>query len=245
MSDPSLEIAKEFVKQLPVNDLYKDALKKPVAEIGSIASDLLKVVHLALAPVQLLAATQDRFRHFIDRSVRRVPPPRQIAPAPQILGPVLEGIRYEPENTPIDEMFSQLLSRAMDRDRVDEAHPSFPLIIKQLSADEALILSHLTARTYQYIYTSKLNPETNRFTRDTVEVDEFPKQELRFPGNLSFYMNHLSNLGLAGIYDYKNQEPIWDEGKRVQTGTKVFCRYSLTDIGCRFMKACTETIANS
>ncbi len=241
MEDPAADIAKELAKCFPLNELYADSIKPPAVEIGNISSDLLKVIQLALAPVQLLAAVQDRYRSFLDQSVRRVPPDQRISPAPQILGPVLEGIRYEPEGTPIDEMFSQLLSRAIDSKRVDEAHPSFPLLIKQLSRDEAVILSKLKERTYEYVYTSTLDRETNRFIRNPAEIDELPDHILQFSGNLSFYMNHLSSLGLAGIYDYKNPEPIHGErdGNLVQTGTRVFCRYLLTDVGCRFITACT------
>ena len=109
------EFAKELAKQLPVKDLYEDAGSPAAKQVGQIGEDLVKVVQLALgAPIQYFAALQDRYRRFLDTSVRRVPEHHRIAPAPQILGPVLEGIRYEPENTPIDEMFSQLLSRSMD-----------------------------------------------------------------------------------------------------------------------------------
>jgi len=109
MEDPTSEIVKEIARCLPIKEAYTDSVKPSAIEIGNIASDLLKVIQLALAPVQLIAAVQDRYRNFLDQSVRRVPQDQRIAPAPQILGPVLEGIRYEPEGTSIDEMFSQLL----------------------------------------------------------------------------------------------------------------------------------------
>jgi hypothetical protein len=48
---------------------------------------------------------------------------------------------FEPEGTQIEEMFSQLLSRSMDSERAGEAHPAFPIIIRQLSSDEARIQS--------------------------------------------------------------------------------------------------------
>ena len=100
----------------------------------------MKVLRLALAPVQFVAALQDRYAGFLDRSLRQVPEDRRITAPQQILGPVLEAIRYEPESTPIDEMLSQLLSGSMDRERVDSAHPAFVEIIKQLSSDEAVLV---------------------------------------------------------------------------------------------------------
>jgi Abortive infection alpha len=196
------EIAKELAKQLPIKDMYEDLLKPPAIQLGNLSSDVIKVILLALAPVQYLATIQDRFRSFLDRSVRRVPERQRISPPPQILGPVLEGIRYEPEETPIDELFSQLLSRSMDRDRAAEAHPSYPHIIRQLSADEAKILSDLCENMYDYVYVSTLDQETRRFFRGATEIDELPRGELIFPNNVGFYMEHLSSLCLAGIYEY-------------------------------------------
>jgi hypothetical protein len=82
-------------KQLPVKDIYKDAIAPAATQTGELAEDLIKALRLALAPVQFLAALQDRYRSFLKNSVARVPVQRRIDPPPQILGPVLEGVRYD------------------------------------------------------------------------------------------------------------------------------------------------------
>src|SRR5258708_37835153 len=99
------DIANQLILKL-AKDIYKDAGSRPAKEVGGLAADLVKTLRLVLAPLQYAAALQDRFSNFLDKSVRRVPKRRRVAPAPQIAGPVLEAIRYEPENTPIDERFS-------------------------------------------------------------------------------------------------------------------------------------------
>lgn len=244
MSDPSKddpvgEFAKELARQLPVKKIYNEAISPTAKQTGQLAGDIAKAIHLALAPLQFLAAYQDRLRHFIDTSVRRVPKDKQVSPAPQILGPVVEGIRYEPEGTPIDEMFSQLLSRAIDNDRVHEAHPAFPIIIKQLSSDEAKILVALKSAGYEYIYTSNYERKTNLFYGRNVEADKLPRDGLVYPDNVPFYMDHLHQLGLAGIYQLGNQEPLMSGEPRVQTGVRVKSEYRLSELGVRFVKACT------
>src|SRR5437016_2052486 len=108
-NDPTTEFAKELARQLPVKAFYNDAAAPAAKQAGQFFEDVLKALQLALAPVQLLAAWQDRYRNFLNKSVRQVPEERRISPAPQILGPVLEGVRYDPEGTTIDEMFSDLL----------------------------------------------------------------------------------------------------------------------------------------
>jgi hypothetical protein len=115
------EFAKELANKLPVKEFYEDAVAPAAQEVGRISKDIIKTIMLALAPFQVAAAYQDRFREFIDRSVRRVPQANRIPPPPQILGPIVEGMRYEPENTNIADMFSQLLSCSMDQNRVKYA----------------------------------------------------------------------------------------------------------------------------
>lgn len=241
VEDPVTEFAKELAKQLPVKDVYKDAAKPAAKQVGEVLEDVVKVVHLALGPVQLLAALQDRFRHFIDRSVRRVPEERRIPPPPQILRPILEGIRYEPEGTPIDEMFSELLTKAVDRDGVSEAHPSFPYLIKQLSSDEAKILVMLRESHYAYVYTLQLDRATMTWPSSShvTEVDELPRDTLDFPENVDFYMDHLDNLGLAGRYNQGNPLPLLDNLGQ-QTGNRHTASYRLTYLGERFVRACTR-----
>src|SRR6202020_280213 len=180
----STELATAFAKELADKFPVGEALTPAAPQTGLILSDIVKTLHLALVPFQLLGAYQDRLRSFIDNSVRRVPEEKRISPAPQILGPVIEGIRYEPEGTPIDEMFSELLSRSMDKARGEEDHPAYPMIIKQLSADEVKILTLLDGRTFERVHTQVYYFETNLFSREqVVEIDTLPRDELAFPSN--------------------------------------------------------------
>ena len=114
MTDPSMELTTEFAKELAKQIPVKDALAAPARQTGEILEDIVKTIQLALAPFQLAGALQDRLRSFIDQSVRAVPEENRVSPAPQILGPIIEGIRYEPADTPVDEMFSRLLSCSMN-----------------------------------------------------------------------------------------------------------------------------------
>jgi hypothetical protein len=241
MSDnPAIEVAKDLVRQLPAKQVYEDGLQQPVQQIGSIATDLLKTVHLALAPIQLTAALQDRFRTFVNRAVRQVPEERQVAPPPQILGPVLEGIKYEPEGTPIDEMFAELLSRGMDKDRVQEAHPAFPAIIRQLSADEAILitlvhsLKRFTVQTFvRYNPNCKSKWQLNK---------RFSKAGIAHPGNISFYLDHLSSLGLTRPV---KQEPMIPTKHKIGLATfgRTFETYTMTEFGGLFATACVPSVS--
>jgi hypothetical protein len=229
------EFAKELAKQLPVKAIYDDAVSPGSKQVGQLTADIIKTLQLALAPIQALAALQDRYRSFLDRSLRRVPETNQISPAPQILGPVIEALRYEPEGTPIDEMFSHLLSSTMDRTRAHLAHPSYPYVIKQLSSDEAKVLTRLAkSGTYKFVQTLVLRE--HRFYPETIEVDEFPRDDLTFPENVRFYMQRLFQLGIAGIFETDREPTLNSDGR--QSGERIRYVYRLTELGIHFMEAC-------
>ncbi len=235
--DPTTAFAEELAKQLPMKAAYRDVVKPAAKQTGQLAQDLIKTIQLALTPLQFAGAYQDRLRAFIDRSVRSVPEADRVSPAPQILGPIVEGIRYEPEGTPLDEMFSKLLSSSMNSVRLGEAHPAYPTIIRQLSSAEARILSALKGQQYDHVHTRTYNQATNLFGAMTIEVDALPRDQLVFPDNVPLYMQHLDRLGLAGIFQVGNQEALFDGGKR--TAVRVRSTYRLTEFGEAFVRACT------
>ncbi|SHM37655.1 Abi-alpha family protein [Bradyrhizobium lablabi] len=236
--DLTTEFAVELAKQFPIKNVYDDALKPSAAQAGQILQDIVKTIQLALAPLQIAGAYQDRLRAFIDRSVRAVPEKQRVSPPPQILGPIVEGIRYEPEGTPIDEMFSRLLSSSLDSERLDRAHPAFPAIIRQLSADEAKILTTLKGTTFEYVHSQPYNRATNLFGAAVIEKDALPTAGLVFPNKVPFYVQHLNQLGLAGIFQVGNQEALFDAAGQ-QNGVRVRSQYRLMDFGQAFVEACT------
>lgn len=242
-TDIAVAIATEVAKQIPVKEAYNDAVKPGARQAGNLIEDITKTILLVLAPIQLTAAFQDRFRQLLDKSIRRVPEQNRVAPAPQILGSVLDGIRYEPEGTPIDEMFSQLLTSSMDSQRVHNAHPAFPQLIKQISSDEALLLHAMwkASKEGRYLrkqYTRDYDAASKLFTGYHVEVDEIPVSGLTFPENADFYGQHLYALGLSAFYDSADQEGLYANGRdQPQTGVRVFKELRLTELGQKFMSA--------
>jgi hypothetical protein len=242
--DLASAVATELVKQVPIKEVYHDGFSPAVQETGSALADLVKTMRLALAPLQFTAALQDRYVKFLDRSIRQIPEDRRIFPVPQILGPVLEAIKYEPDDTLITEMYNELLSKAFDRQTAEDAHPAFAPLIKQLSLDEAIILKIIYEKClqddhYKYQYTDDYDRAVNRFINRKVEIDELPRTNLRNPDNLPIFLEHLDKLGLAAVLQYQNPEPIFgiEQGARVQTGSRTFARYQLTAFGLAFMKA--------
>ena len=246
-TDLATAIATEVAKQLPIKDAYDDTVRPGARQVGGLVEDIAKTIRLVLAPLQFTGALQDRFRDFLDKSIRRVPEEDRLPPPPQVLGPVLEGIRYEPTDSPIVEMFSRLLSTSMDQKHVHNAHPAFSQIVKQLSSDEAILLNAMwelwerEKRSFCQQFTQSYDRATNRFGGAEIEIDELPREGLSFPENIEFYGQHLYALGITAFYDSKNQQPLYEKDEnghnRFQTGVRVFKELRFTDVGLKFMAA--------
>ena len=197
-SDLVALVASEVAKQLP----FRQALEPAATEIGGLASDLVKCVRLALAPVQYLAVQQERFRGFIEKAAESVPASQRVQPATQILGPILEGIRYEPEGSISDQAFSELLTRAFDRERVHQAHPAFPAIIRAMADDEMRLFQQVKAGPV----TVKLGSVSgSKFTPIPATVGRPEFDYLFVPQQILAYATHLEALGL--IQDLVAQSP--------------------------------------
>lgn len=114
-----------------------------------------------------------------------MPIERQIEAAPSIAGPVLFALRFMEDDNPVTELFLNLLKRAIDRERVHEAHPAFPRIIEQLEPDEAVILFLMRKRGHFCV------------APNHKQHNSLPVEYLAHPENLEFYCIHLASLDLV------------------------------------------------
>lgn len=126
---------------------YDDALQPVSKELGKALGTLGRTINVALSPFRGLIWSWDRIEEYLTRTVeqklseRNVPATRVISPDVDIAVPAIEAIRY----SKLRENYANLLAAAMDRDTSSEVHPAFVEILKQLSADEILILESLPA----------------------------------------------------------------------------------------------------
>lgn len=220
-----------------INKIYKDGLVQPVKESGEILTDVIKTARLFTAPFQLAAAYQDRFRAWIDQVIRKVPENRRIVAPSQIAGPIFDELRYLDEGDIVADMYLNLLARAIDKDRVSEAHPAFVKLIGFLSPDEALMLHLLGQKCFEETYQSDLDLEVQKFKNKRIILREFPVDDLVFPSNYYMYTSHLISLNLISFPVYQ-QVPTRDESNSYQTGEIGHARLILTDFGRMFVNAC-------
>ena len=167
------------------NKFYDDLLREAMQEGGKALADLVRMLR---GSVELIASTPQRLLRFLERVRQRVPKERQIEAPPSIALPVLSELRFMEDGNLLTELYLNLLARAIDKERISEAHPAFVQIIRQLSPDEAMIMFKL--RNEPKIGVSlKVTPEW-----------------LTYPGNFLMYISHLESLNLIHSRSTPNLE---------------------------------------
>ncbi|MHC0440984.1 Abi-alpha family protein [Flavobacterium sp. 3-210] len=227
-----------------VKKIYEDGLSQSVQETGKISTDLIKSARLFTAPFQFMGAWQDRLSKYCDKIREGVPEERQIEAPSSLSGPIMDRLKYLEEDNYLTDLYISLLQRAIDKERVNEAHPAFFHIIDQLSPDEAFLLYSLSEQLHEYEYITELivgENDTVSLGKRTVVRDLRLKNKLLFSEHFEMYISHLVSLNLVD-WPIISEEPLWEDGqyepKRKQTGIYTITKIHLTKFGELFVKAC-------
>ncbi|MBM0105284.1 DUF4393 domain-containing protein [Steroidobacter sp. S1-65] len=122
---------------------YQDLASPAAKQLGELAGDTIKAFRLFTAPIQLLAAGQERFGRWLDAVRDSVPRERQREAPPEIAGPVLMNLRFMDESSKLHHLYLNLLRAAIDQENVANAHPGFIKAIEQMAPSDALLLNIL------------------------------------------------------------------------------------------------------
>ena len=181
-------VAKLGDSKLP-NKAYEDLAAGPMRESGKFFVDLVKAFRFIAFPIQFLASWQDRLTAHLEKVKLKVPEDRQQEAAPSIALPILLDLRFMEDDNPLTELYLNLLARAIDKKRCNEAHPAFVKIIEQLSPDEAMVMWRFSERD------SWVKPPPSEQSVETT----FPHESLMYPENFSIYAEHLHALNLLRL----------------------------------------------
>lgn len=236
-----------------VKEVYSDAVAPAMREFGKMGQDAVKVVRLALFPVQFGAFYQDRLARYFAKALEKVPEDRRVTPRDSVLLPVADKLRYQDEDgNPISSLYVNLLARAMDRERLGDAHPAFVLLIGQLAPDEILILLQLSVQPKRVYFRRELGqpallreqvvplvqnlPEgvVSNLLNSAFQLEELAQSEL--------FLTFLEHLVALGIVEYAN-EPRFHETRELSFSMLGFEYFfiQLTAFGRLFHRACVAS----
>ena len=116
----------------------RDAIEPDAKELGRVVERILRTVNLGLYDVETIGAF---FRDRLEPRLGQIPPDhRNNAPKLNVVGPAVESVRFTSEDDELQDLFANLIARAMDKRVAARAHPAFVRIINELTSDEAKIL---------------------------------------------------------------------------------------------------------
>ncbi|UOF21936.1 DUF4393 domain-containing protein [Pseudomonas syringae] len=199
----SIDAVTGLVKAVPI---YDDAVQPVAKQIGKSLETVGKLVNVALAPVGLLVWGYDQFEDFIKTKVadrlKDVPPEDIITPKANVAGPAIEALRYTGHEESLSDMYANLLASAMNKSTADGAHPAFVEIIKQMTPDEAKLMSlFLERRPFPIVSIRAEVKEDNSgitFVRNLSLFGDEANLEVKV--FVPSYLDNLSRLGLISIH---------------------------------------------
>lgn len=256
MTDPHAIVASGVAVAQAAGAVLPDTVR----QVDKFGTDVAKTARLLLFPFQLTGALQDRLEAYIDRAIRQVSQERRIEPVESIAFPIVEKLRFQPEGDPITDLYIQLLSRAMDGERVGEAHPAFFSIITQLAPDELIFLHDLATRDETLIMSpvgQKVYPdpawrksrldksELSAEVRQQVEDETFRYEALSQPELFPVYQEHLQHLGLIEYHNERARHYRELELKVRDDGELTVFSMKVTHFGRLFLKACAKDVSNT
>lgn len=224
-----------------VNQVYNEAGSPAAKELGKLAADTTKTLRLFTAPFQLAALAQDRFQIWLDEARNRVPSERQIEAPSHIAGPALRAMLFMEAEKPLAKMFVNLLSQAIDKDRVGDVHPGFVHILEQISPDEALLLYKMKSMSIagvNRLFNVDVKDESGIATIESLTT--FSKDGFLHPNRICLYFEHLEVLGL--VVHRKEDKIIPPKDKPEWAHYRY---YSLTEFGTQFLSVCVQDVPAS
>ncbi|AKV08483.1 hypothetical protein B723_19615 [Pseudomonas fluorescens NCIMB 11764] len=245
-----------IAKLLPSADkVYEDVGSEAAKEVGGLLTDVVKTFRLIFAPIQYTAFLQDTLKVHLKKSLRKVSEENLIPPVRSLALPILEQLKFH-EDGILADLYINLLSCTMDRERVSYAHPGFINIISQMAPDEALLLEQLSGNEgkiyircadqsgYHYAPLEKERQTlyANMIYDESIEARVEPHmakpERLASPDLFLTYVEHLVALG---IVQYTNEDKVYVSAGVSRLGMQIDSFVvRLSKFGILFHTACME-----
>jgi Abortive infection alpha len=133
----------------PAADEFGKKLAPLGKELGEVS---LKVGQMLLRPIKGLVGGLESIGAWlgaaITKRLSKVPEGKIVAPSPRIAVPAVQALVYSMEDEFIREMFANLLAADMDVDRKDGVHPAFVELIKEMTSEDARVLTAVIERSH-------------------------------------------------------------------------------------------------
>lgn len=237
-------------------------LPKTVSGLDDVVASIVDVFSLMLYPVKkanlfykykLKEFAMDLQAKIAERKIVNFK-----MPGLEVLGPVLEAMRYTIDNVDLRKLYLNLLVSSVDADSPDLAHPSYVDVIKRMNGYDARLFQYLLSERG---YIEAANPKvhicnSNRIVLNAtpewyINAEEFQKDAFRTSASLvriagAGLIDLMYDHSAGGSYDWVASsailKKILDDRQRVKID-KLELTYTksvivVNDNGRQFAKAC-------
>jgi len=130
---------------LGIAEIVKNS--KTIDEADKTSALLVRAIHVALSPLEKWVLQKEynvaETKKLLEEKLANTSIDKIITPPSYIAVPVLQSISYCMDDFQLRDMYADLLAHAMNSDTVDNVHPTFVEIIKQMSPYDAVIFKEL------------------------------------------------------------------------------------------------------
>lgn len=126
---------------------------KTIEEADKTSALIVRAIHAALNPLEKWVLQKEynlaETKILLEEKLKNTPVENIITPPSYVAVPALQSIAYCMDNIQLRDMYAELLAHAMNSETVDNVHPTFVEIIKQMSPFDALVFERLTKTLVQ------------------------------------------------------------------------------------------------
>lgn len=232
------KLIEEAIKLAP--EIYEDGLKPSIQEAGGIIATLFGLVNnvLLYKPktwVIKYKLKAEQFEKDYKKRIESIPKEYIGDPDINVVGPLLDSLKYNLDEEKIREMFLNLLIKSIDNRTSNKVHPSFVRIISQMNSIDAIVLKKLYEKyNINYIKSAKINitlKGTNQYfggaLPEWIIEDDFDDMTIF---EVSETLIRLSNYGLVTLmYDRSAGESYISKLNLKNDVQSIFNRYKSTN----------------
>ncbi|MFA0962707.1 DUF4393 domain-containing protein [Roseivirga sp. BDSF3-8] len=268
MNDKSIikEVVDSATALASAMPIYQDLAQPAAKQLGKSLEVVAKTVNMALAPLSAAVWGYEKIQIWLEsklvNELKDITPDQITPPNPHVVGPAIEALRYAGESKQLREMFAKLIATSMTKDIAENAHPTFVEILKQISSDEAKVITgflnneiHPFITVHEHFNDGGSRVVMAHWTSLAIE------KECDHPAFASIYMENLARLGVlefndnaeveSGYYDelirYESIRTLMKELKKHKDCSHTIEKgiVSRTMLGSVFMDACIGGISGS
>lgn len=139
---------------LGVGDVIKEVKEtKTIEEVDKTSALVVRAIHAALSPLEKWVLQKEynvaETKKLLEEKLKDTRVENIITPPSYVAVPALQSIAYCMDDIQLRDMYAELLAHAMNSETVNNVHPTFVEVIKQMSPFDALVFRELTKTLVQ------------------------------------------------------------------------------------------------